>query len=118
MGRLKRKAFFYSAVGIGAGFALRAFLRQRRAFDLRGRYVLITGGSRGLGLLLAREFAQEGAHLALCARDADELAQARADLAQLDADVFTVPCDLTDKSQIDLGEPVWKRGARPLFPQS
>jgi osmotically inducible lipoprotein OsmB len=25
---------------------------------------------------------------------------------------------LTDKSQIDLGEPVWKRGARPLFPQS
>jgi len=100
MGRLKNKALVYSAVGIGAGFALRALLRKRRAFDLRGRYVLITGGSRGLGLLLARAFVKEGAHLALCARDADELARARADLAQLDADVFTVPCDLTDRSQV------------------
>jgi short-subunit dehydrogenase len=101
MGRLQQKTLLYSAVGIGAGFALRAVLRKRRAFDLRGRYVLITGGSRGLGLLLAREFAKEGAHLALCARNADELARAREDLAQLDADVFTVTCDLTEKSQIE-----------------
>src|SRR5581483_11648807 len=48
--------------------AVRALLRNRRAYDLHGRTVLITGGSRGLGLLLAREFAREGARIALWAR--------------------------------------------------
>jgi NADPH:quinone reductase-like Zn-dependent oxidoreductase len=46
--------------------------RSRRA-SLRGKMVLITGGSRGLGLALAREFGKYGAQLALCARDKEEL---------------------------------------------
>jgi NAD(P)-dependent dehydrogenase (short-subunit alcohol dehydrogenase family) len=50
--------------------------RQRRAIDVRGRVVVITGGSRGLGLVLARAFAAEGARLVLLARDAHELDRA------------------------------------------
>ena len=39
---------------------------------LRGQAVVVTGGSRGLGLALAREFARAGARVALVARNAEE----------------------------------------------
>ena len=63
--------------------------------------VLITGGSRGLGLVLARELAREGARIAICARDATELERAREDLAARGADVLAVPCDLTKRAQVE-----------------
>src|SRR4051812_17480119 len=49
-------------------------------FDLAGKTALITGGSRGLGLELARLLVAKRAHLALIARDPDELERALADL--------------------------------------
>ncbi len=52
---------------------------------LQGQVVLVTGGSRGLGLAIAEEFAQQGAKLALCAREKDELEQARLKLLDLQA---------------------------------
>lgn len=89
------------ALGVGAAMALKAIVRNRRAMDLHGKVVLITGGSRGLGLALAREFALEGARIALCARDHDELERAKRDLVGQGADVFTMPCDLRDRKQIE-----------------
>src|ERR1700752_4908056 len=47
--------------------------RRRRAERLRGKTVVITGSSRGLGLALAEEFGRQGARIVLTARDADEL---------------------------------------------
>ncbi|MFW6079060.1 MAG: SDR family NAD(P)-dependent oxidoreductase, partial [Gemmatimonadota bacterium] len=69
-------------LGFGAGALLalaigRNVLRRRHTTDLSGRSVLITGGSRGLGLLLAREFGRLGARVAICARDPLELDRAR-----------------------------------------
>jgi NAD(P)-dependent dehydrogenase (short-subunit alcohol dehydrogenase family) len=55
------------------GFVLRSVIRRIGAFDLTGKVVAITGGSRGLGLVLAREFAKHGARLVICARDKQEL---------------------------------------------
>jgi NAD(P)-dependent dehydrogenase (short-subunit alcohol dehydrogenase family) len=75
-------------------------LRARRAFDLRGRSVLITGGSRGLGLALAREFAAQGARLAICGRDSESLERARVSLERFGADLIAVPCDVTDRSSV------------------
>ena len=49
-------------------------------FSFARRTVLVTGGSRGLGLVLARQLASEGARLALLARDAGDLALAAEDL--------------------------------------
>jgi NAD(P)-dependent dehydrogenase (short-subunit alcohol dehydrogenase family) len=63
----------------GAAMMARA-LRSRRAFDFDGRIALITGGSRGLGLLIARQLGHEGAHVVLVARDIDELERARQEL--------------------------------------
>jgi NAD(P)-dependent dehydrogenase (short-subunit alcohol dehydrogenase family) len=53
-----------------------ALLRRRPSYDFVGRTVLVTGGSRGLGLVLARAFVARGASVALMARDPQELARA------------------------------------------
>ena len=89
-----------AALGLGAFLAGRQMVRWSRRFDLRGRLTLITGGSRGLGLLLAREFAAAGARVALCARDADELERARRQLAGDGYDVWTGTCDVTSEEQV------------------
>jgi NAD(P)-dependent dehydrogenase (short-subunit alcohol dehydrogenase family) len=61
--------------------------------DLNGCRVLITGGSKGIGLACARGFLAEGAHVAIASRSGANLANARASLGQ----VMTVESDLTDE---------------------
>jgi NAD(P)-dependent dehydrogenase (short-subunit alcohol dehydrogenase family) len=85
--------------GLAAGMAARALLSARNG-RLRGLVVLITGGSRGLGLSLAREFAREGCRVAICARDRAELDAAREDLGRRGADVLALECDVTDQEQV------------------
>ena len=87
---------------LGAGvFALKSTVKRFFEYDLKNKTVLITGGSRGLGLVMAREFAREGARLAICARDEYELDQARIDLEQLGAEVLPVKCDVTDSADVN-----------------
>jgi NAD(P)-dependent dehydrogenase (short-subunit alcohol dehydrogenase family) len=69
-------------------------------YSLRGKVALITGGSRGLGLVLARRICAQGGSVALIARDPDELARAKADLAPRGGVVLTIECDLLDAGQI------------------
>ncbi|MFF4652259.1 SDR family NAD(P)-dependent oxidoreductase [Streptomyces sp. NPDC001380] len=68
----------------------------RRKGRLRGRTALVTGSSRGLGLQLARELAGRGCRVVLCARGAEELAAAEAELRAWGAEAASVACDLTD----------------------
>lgn len=89
------------AAGAGALMLARAAFKKLNDYDLRGKSVLITGGSRGLGLVMAREFALEGALVAICARDVEELERARADLAKRGARVLAVPCDVTERAQVN-----------------
>jgi short-subunit dehydrogenase len=63
--------------------------------------VLVTGGSRGLGLVLARELARAGASVAICARDERELDAARRDLEARGAAVLAIPCDVADHQAVD-----------------
>ncbi len=88
------------SIGFGAALAARALLQKRRHIDFLGKTVLITGGSRGLGLVMARAFAAEGARIALCARDKDELEQAAVELDDRGAEVFTVVCDMSEEREI------------------
>ena len=62
-----QKALFW-LVTAGSAVALYAVVRRARELDLRDRVVLIAGGSRGLGFLLAQEFARQGARVAISAR--------------------------------------------------
>lgn len=86
-----------SAVGL---FAATLYANRRGSYNLRGRVVLITGGSRGLGLILARQAVAEGAYVAICARDADELERARQELAQDGGQVLALTCDLTQAADV------------------
>ena len=87
-----------AAVFLGVWAIARAMRTQR--FPLKNKVALITGGSRGLGLVLARQICGEGGKVALIARDADELARAKADLVGRGAVALTVQCDLLDSEQI------------------
>src|SRR5439155_879292 len=69
-------------------------------YPLREKVVLITGGSRGLGLVLARHICAYGGNVALIARDHEELARAKADLSPRGGGVLTIECDLLDTGQI------------------
>src|SRR5215471_6484797 len=86
------------AVVLGAWLILRAICTAR--YSLGDKVALITGGSRGLGLVLAKQICAEGGKVALIARDPAELAQAKADLTRRGGRPLTVQCDLLDVGQI------------------
>jgi NAD(P)-dependent dehydrogenase (short-subunit alcohol dehydrogenase family) len=90
-------------IGLGgiavAGWLILRAMRER--FSFSGKSVLITGGSRGLGLLMARQICAEGGRVALLARDATELRRARNELLEAGGEAITIVCDLLDRRQID-----------------
>src|SRR5213080_4590888 len=69
-------------------------------FSYRDKVALITGGSRGLGLEIARQICARGAKVVLIARDPEELARAKTELDRLATEVLTIQCDLVDTAQI------------------
>src|SRR5690606_36314090 len=72
---------------------------RRGDFRFDGRVVLVTGGSGGLGLILARKLASRGARVAICARDEAELSRARDDVARYGAEPLVVACDVADPAE-------------------
>ena len=64
--------------------------------DLRGKHIVITGASRGLGPYLARALAGRGANLSLTARSADALKAVAAETAALGVQATAIPCEITD----------------------
>ncbi|GAA5009796.1 SDR family NAD(P)-dependent oxidoreductase [Actinopolymorpha pittospori] len=72
--------------------------RQNSEGNLSDPVALVTGGSRGLGLLLARELADRGMRLVICARSSDDLARACDDLRERGTDLLTLPCDVSDSA--------------------
>jgi NAD(P)-dependent dehydrogenase (short-subunit alcohol dehydrogenase family) len=87
------------ALAGAAGFLYASKRRGKESF--KGKSVLITGGSRGLGLALALEFAREGAKVAVVARDKEELLRAKSRVEALvpTAHLRAYACDVTDHRQ-------------------
>jgi len=90
---------------IGGASALAAagavgLLSRRSSYSFRDKAVFITGGSRGLGLLMARQFAEEGARLTLVSRDSEGLQAAESELMDTGARVLTFACDIRDRDQV------------------
>jgi len=85
----------------GAGIMFASWIeRTARSYDFRDKTVLITGGSRGLGFVLASEFARAGAKVAICARDEGILKQAQAKLKAQGFQVAAVTCDVSKPEQV------------------
>jgi NAD(P)-dependent dehydrogenase (short-subunit alcohol dehydrogenase family) len=87
--------------GIGIAAVGRSAFRRMTSYDLTGKVVLITGASRGLGFVLAQEFAKEGARVVICARDIDELRRAKQELESQGAEVLALRCDVGNKDEVE-----------------
>src|SRR3989440_50151 len=70
------------------------------SFSYRDKVALITGGSRGLGLEIARQICASGGKVALLAGDAGELEHAKTDLDRFGTEVLTIQCDLLESAQM------------------
>jgi len=63
---------------------------------LKGKGVVVTGASRGIGRATALEFAREGANLAICARVQEALEKTRSKLASQGVQAYAQVCDVAD----------------------
>ncbi len=75
-------------------------MNVKKLFDLSGKTALITGGSRGLGLQIAEALGEMGAKVAITARKAGELAEAKAHLKGLGVEALSVVNDLQDTASV------------------
>ena len=89
------------ATALVAGYVVSRLIRRRRRPGLEREVALVMGGSRGLGLALARELARAGCRLALVGRDERQLAEARRELEARGAEVGTWPCDVGNRPDVD-----------------
>lgn len=74
---------------------------------LKGRVALVTGGTRGIGRRVAEIFAEEGANVAVCARNADEVRETVAALESKGVRAFGAAVDVADKAALQ----AWVVGA-------
>ena len=87
--------------GFGAAMVAARLSRARLAISFEGRVVVVTGGSRGLGLVLARMLVDEGARVVLLARDLGELERAREELAARGrGEVMALRCDVRRRAEV------------------
>ena len=68
--------------------------------DLRGKNVLITGASRGIGVFIAKTFAAHGANLALAARSREQLEETRATCERMQARAAAYSCDVGNADEL------------------
>ncbi|MEX0719779.1 MAG: SDR family oxidoreductase [Balneolaceae bacterium] len=89
-----------AALATGFYLSAKAVVNAFNEISIVGKVVLITGGSRGLGLILARQLADEGAKVVICGRSEESLVQASEEFEFLGTDFLAIPCDITDKQQV------------------
>jgi 3-oxoacyl-[acyl-carrier protein] reductase len=68
--------------------------------NLKGKNVIVTGGSRGIGRSIALAFADEGANMAICARSMDALMKTRDEIASRGVNAFAASCDVGDAAAL------------------
>ncbi len=100
---MQRRTYFIAAA-LAAATASAAILQYRRnrvGRTFADRVVVVMGASRGLGLMLAREFGRSGARLAICSRDESALQRAKGDLEACGYEVFARSCDVRHSADVN-----------------
>lgn len=97
---LNKTNLINGAIVGGSALLTLALLRKTiKKFSFKNKVVLITGGSRGLGLVMARMLADEGANVVICAREVEELDIARQELQEnYEPEMLALVCDVTDEN--------------------
>jgi short-subunit dehydrogenase len=95
----RQQALLAAGAGLASWLAYRLYKRST-AYSFSGKTVFITGGTRGLGMVIARQLAREGADLAVCARDPEEVERARDILSQFGGRVLARTCDLRFRDRV------------------
>ncbi len=85
---------------LGMGVLGYRMLRHRSTYSFNQRVALITGGSRGLGLVIARKLVQQGAALTILARDEAEVERAAEELRQMGGTVQALVCDVRNRDEV------------------
>lgn len=94
------KTALWVALGAGLFAVAKTIYKEINKFELKGKVVLITGGSRGLGLAISRELAAKGAKLAICARTPAQLENAKNELEALGAEVLALQVDVSSQTEV------------------
>ncbi len=74
-----------------------------KMFDLTGKVALITGGTRGIGMAIAKALAGAGAQICVNGRSDDRLEECKSIYGEDGIDVFTVAFDVTSEAEVDRG---------------
>lgn len=69
-------------------------------FDLTGKVALVTGATRGIGLATAEELARAGAKVVISSNEVEASTTVAAQLRQQGLDVIGIPCDVSDRQQL------------------
>ncbi len=101
MNRLLKGALVAGGLGIGGALVGRSVLRHSRWFSFEGKTVLVTGGARGLGLVLARQLVDAGARVVICAQTESQLQAAEQELRDRGGAVLALRCDVRDRAQVE-----------------
>jgi NAD(P)-dependent dehydrogenase (short-subunit alcohol dehydrogenase family) len=87
-------------LGVGAYCAAREIVRRSRWIDLAGKTAIVAGGSRGLGLIIARQLVDAGANVAICARTEDDVEAAVRELRERGGSAIGVACDIRNPDEV------------------
>ena len=98
--KIVRNIFNVSGLLLSGSTALSSVLKFSRSMSFKDKVVVITGGSRGLGLVMARQLASRGAKLALLARDREEMETAAEELSKKTEIDFFV-CDVRSEERVN-----------------
>lgn len=96
---MKSSASRVLALGTLVGLGLYALRSRSQRFSFEGRVIVITGGSRGLGLEMARLWCGEGARVAICSRTSRDIDRAVEELGRY-GEAMGVVCDVTQANQV------------------
>jgi len=91
----------------------RQFTTHAELFDLRGKRALVTGGTRGIGMMIARGLLQAGVRVVISSRDAEACAQAQEELSAF-GEVRAVPADLSRHDECRRLSDLVTAGSEPL----